>query len=225
MKPAIGLMCKPPRAGVSKTRLAASIGAEAAARLSGAFLADVAETLGGLQARGAADVTAFHKPADADAVAQMRALIPASIPLRAVGGDELGAAMLAAIKRLLGAGAPAALLIGADLPTLPAALVSDATARLASPDVDCVFGPSEDGGYYLIGLKLARAEVFTGVRWSTARVLEESLERAAEAGLRVSLAPPWFDVDDWDGLQRLKADLAAAGPELAPHTRLALAEL
>jgi glycosyltransferase A (GT-A) superfamily protein (DUF2064 family) len=90
-----------------------------------------------------------------------------------------------------------------------------------------VLGPSDDGGYYLIGLKQLYRRVFEEIDWSTELVLDQTLQRAAELGLEVYLLPTGFDVDDKVTLQRLCQEVlgANAPKDLAPNTRRFLAEI
>ena len=65
---------------------------------------------------------------------------------------------------------------------------------------DIVLGPAEDGGYYLLGMKKMNTELFEGVSWSTEKVLNETLDKAAGLGLSVAFTPSLFDIDteeDW----------------------------
>jgi glycosyltransferase A (GT-A) superfamily protein (DUF2064 family) len=71
--------------------------------------------------------------------------------------------------------------------------------------VDVVVGPCEDGGYYLIGLRVPAPALFADMPWSTSRVTEETLARARRLGLHVALLPSWFDVDRGEDLARLRA--------------------
>ena len=112
-------------------------------------------------------------------------------------------------------------MIGSDVPTLPSAVLGAALERLAGADL--VLGPSEDGGYYLIGLREPRAALFADMAWSTEIVFEETMRRASALGLDVGLLPAWFDVDTAADLERLEAALAAPGPG-ARHTRRFFAE-
>ena len=82
-----------------------------------------------------------------------------------------------------------------------------------------VLGPTEDGGYYLIGLKHPCRALFDGIPWSSSAVLSETLQRASAQRLRVSTLPLWFDVDTPDDLVRLRHDLVTNGNALAPYTR------
>jgi glycosyltransferase A (GT-A) superfamily protein (DUF2064 family) len=70
-----------------------------------------------------------------------------------------------------------------------------------------VVGPSEDGGYYLIGLKRAEPRIFERITWSTANVYAETVERAREAKLELVDLPKWYDVDDEKTLSVLKHEL------------------
>src|SRR5206468_1733068 len=75
---------------------------------------------------------------------------------------------------------------------------------IAKPDTDLVLGPCEDGGYYLVGMRAARPELFEGVPWSTSGVLPETTRRARDLGLGVAWLPRWFDVDTGPDLERLR---------------------
>jgi hypothetical protein len=78
---------------------------------------------------------------------------------------------------------------------------------LTRPGPDVVLGPTEDGGYYLIGVRAAHRVLFDAVPWSTSTVLEVTLRQAAAAGLRSVCMPAWFDVDTPDDLRRLQTVL------------------
>ena len=115
-------------------------------------------------------------------------------------------------------------LVNSDSPTLPTAYLEHAAAALARPGDRMVLGVSDDGGYYLIGLKAPHAVLFQDIAWSTDEVSTQTLARAATAGLDVVALPLWFDVDDAASLARLMDDLGRpAGidptPYAAPATR------
>ena len=91
---------------------------------------------------------------------------------------------------LLAEGYAGALVVGTDTPTLPTAyLVEAGGGAPAGGAADVVLGPSEDGGYYLIGLTAPAPDLFVDMAWSTATVCEETLRRARAAGRRVSVLP------------------------------------
>jgi glycosyltransferase A (GT-A) superfamily protein (DUF2064 family) len=87
-----------------------------------------------------------------------------------------------------------------------------------------VLGPCEDGGYYLIGLKRPQPRLLRDVQMSTPYVVRDTLVLAEQIGLKVTLLPTWYDVDTVAELDRLRAELRAAPPHTARHTRAFLAE-
>ena len=144
-------------------------------------------------------------------------------------GADLGERERAAFVDLFAAGFRKVVMVGSDLPTLPADHIRQALEQVAPGTA--VLGPSEDGGYYLLALAApatdaALPDLFSGIRWSTAAALEDTLAAARRAGLRVALVPRWRDVDDAAGLARLRDDLEApAGRARAPETARVLDEL
>ncbi|OGL11752.1 MAG: hypothetical protein A3I14_00695 [Candidatus Rokubacteria bacterium RIFCSPLOWO2_02_FULL_73_56] len=214
---AVAIMAKAPVAGAVKTRLCPPLAPGQAAALARCFLLD---KLGQLRTlRGARPVVAFSP---ADAADLFRALAP-GVDLLAQRGPDLGARLAAVLGDLLARGAPAAIAVDSDTPSLPAAFVQMAVDRLADPAVDLVLGPSEDGGYYLIGMPRVHGALFAAMPWSTPDVLAETERRARAAGLRVVRLPVWFDVDTAADLERLRAALARGEGAPAPATRALLA--
>ena len=192
------LLAKEPRPGYSKTRLAAAVGAETAARLSEVFL-QRSVALAGKRARR---LYVAFAPADARDLFQARA--PGARLLAQPEGD-LGRRLLAAFEAALADGARTPVLIGSDSPTLPSNLLRAGQRLLATHDV--VLGPAEDGGYYLVGMNRPQLAIFEGIDWGESVVLEQTLARAASAGLRVATLPYWYDIDTADDLARLEGSL------------------
>lgn len=89
---------------------------------------------------------------------------------------------------------------------------------------DVVLGPSDDGGYNLVGMREPHPEIFPRITWSTHKVLAETLERADESGLSVCQLEPWYDVDTVPELDRHAAELFADPNHPAHHTREQLDE-
>jgi hypothetical protein len=191
--------------------LAAQIGAGAACRLYAAFIRDLA---GRLVALGFPVTWAFWPPA-----APFAELVPDQRCVPQVGGD-LGERMEAAIGECLASLGTPVLTLGADAPHVDAASLREAAGVLGGA-ADVVLGPATDGGYYLIGLRASMPALFRGVAWGASDVLDTTLARAADAGLRVHLLPPTFDVDDAAGLHALRA-LLAGGSVTLPHTAAVL---
>jgi uncharacterized protein len=195
-----------------KSRLHASLGPEAATLLYRCFVLDTLDAAGRVPG---VEVIAAFSPAAARAA--MAGLAPGMRQL-AQRGDDLGARMANLVTDLLEAGHAAALVTGSDLPTLPAARFAEAARVLAGGRADVVLGPSEDGGYYLIGLARPAPALFADMRWSAPDVLAVTCERAQRLGLRVHRLPPWYDVDTAADLLRLRDDLASAAAPPAAGT-------
>src|ERR1043166_2059145 len=84
---------------------------------------------------------------------------------------------------------------------------AEAVELLSTRKDRVVLGPSDDGGYYLIGLKKPHREVFEQIDWSTERVLNQTIQRATQIGVEVKLLPTGYDVDDEANLRRLCKEL------------------
>jgi len=118
-------------------------------------------------------------------------------------GNDLGTRMAQCFSDWLAAGYAAAVLIGSDAPDLPLERIEQAFIALAGADL--VYGPALDGGYYLVGEAIHHPQLYQGIAWSTEKVLEQSLSKAAQLGLRTVLLEPWDDLDDLRALLRLVA--------------------
>ncbi len=153
-----------------------------------------------------------------DGGAEIRRMTPFDAMFLAQRGATLGERMRNAASDLVARGFGRVVLVGADLPTLPAAYVEDALERLSRPQESLVLGPSEDGGYYLIGLTRVHDELFDGIPWGAADVLHRTQEAAAALRLPVELLPIWYDVDLPSDLQRVR-HRTAEGSSIANHTR------
>lgn len=218
----IAFMAKASVPGRAKTRLVPPLTFDEAAKLNTAFLRDVADNLS-LAARHAApqaSIAGYAAYGPPGAEEFFRGTLPGSIGLIGAWLPNFGDCLFHTISHILGCGHSAAVVLNADSPTLPTALLIETAQVLAQPGDRAVLGPSSDGGYYLLGLKAAHRHMFDNIDWSTERVAEQTRERAREIGLEVHSLPVWYDVDDVDGLQRLHAELSGAdfaAPRLAPQ--------
>jgi uncharacterized protein len=203
--PAVAVMAKVPGATPVKSRLHAVLTEPRATELYRCFLLDRLDALAAVP--GIVPVIAFTP---SEAAARMAALAPPGFRLIEQEGEVLTERLVRLFDRLLKE-YPAALAMDSDSPTLPMAYVAEAAATLAADAADVVVGPSDDGGYYLIGLRAPRPELFTDVPWSTAEVRAVTVARARGLGLRVRLLPPWFDVDTEADLRRLCEALTVGG--------------
>ena len=183
---------KAPRAGFVKTRLAETLGAEAAC----AAYRQLAETLlTNLAAWPNAELC--FTPADAEP--ELRPWLRPDWTCRPQSDGDLGARLQAAFAAHFAAKAERVVVLGADCPDVN---ISDLEAAFASLDAhDVVLGPALDGGYWLIGLRAPQPTLFAHMPWSTDRVFGETMRRAREANLRVATLRELADVDtaaDWE---------------------------
>src|SRR5206468_1456031 len=130
-------------------------------------------------------------------------ILPSNFELLPQRGDGFGERLAFATADLFQCGFASVCLIDSDSPTVSADVYAEAVAILSKPGDRIVLGPSDDGGYYLIGLKKSRRELFERIDWSTERVFEQTKQRAKELSLEVSLLPTGYDVDDAATLRRL----------------------
>jgi len=222
---AIGVMCKAPRPGHTKTRLAAVVGPERAAELSACFLGDVAAAIAAVPEHIGYKAYGIYAPAGAEA--ELRNRLPASFQLLLQTDGSFGELLHNAACELL-AVHDCVLLVNSDSPTLPSSFLVEAIEILRRPGERVILGPACDGGYYLIGLKTPSPHLFAHIPWGTARVCPLTIERAAELGLEVALLPEWYDVDDAESLGWLQDELAGRSQRFsvggaAPMTRAFLA--
>lgn len=196
---------KAPEAGRTKTRLAPALGERGAAILYGAFLDDLV----GRTRSVPAERRELWAPRRPGAARKLAARFP-DLVLRWQRGEDLGERLADAFLRAFDEGADRVLIVGSDHPTLPSSHLRSGLDALESADV--VLGPTEDGGYYAIGLRrsarLAAPDLFVGLPWSTSEVRDRTLCRAEARGLATAELPAWYDVDDLEDLARLRSDLA-----------------
>jgi len=149
---------------------------------------------------------------DPGAVDYFASLAP-GVELTPQRGADLGERMAAAFMERFAGGDGSVAIIGSDSPDLPPVYVMEAF-RLLDEGSDAVFGPAEDGGYYLVAMKRVWPELFTDLPWSSESLLAASLARAAQSGIGVGLLPPWSDLDEWgDLLGGVESGRLAAAPQ------------
>jgi rSAM/selenodomain-associated transferase 1 len=205
------LFCKTPVAGQSKTRLSPPLHPEECAALSACFIRDLANTIDEVVRDGTAVGYAVYTPAGTEDA--LRKLLPSSFRLLLQSGDGLGTRLAHAMRILL-ARHDGAILVNADSPTLPAAILRAAVEATRRGDA-VVLSPALDGGYTLIGLSKMHEPLFVDIPWSTAQVYGRTLARAAEIALPVVNVPGWYDVDDAASLALLVSELDGRPPALA----------
>jgi len=232
---ALAVMTKAPQAGQVKTRLVPLLTPDEAAELNKCFLRDTAVAISLVCSRchvGDGEVfatraqgVAVYTPIGAESA--YVDILPADFVLLPQRGEGFGERLYFAAVDLFQCGFEYVCLIDSDSPTVPAENFARAV-RLLQRTGDCVvLGPSDDGGYYLIGLKKPHRELFERIDWSTERVLDQTRQRAREIRLDVELLLSGYDVDDEASLRRLRNELMTdrLSANSAPHTREFLEKL
>jgi uncharacterized protein len=217
---AVAIMAKAPSPGQVKTRLCPPLTPAEASALYRCFLLDKIGQVSAL--RGVTPVLSYDSP---DARPLFETLIPPPFLLIPQLGDDLGARLVSTFDQLFRLGFTQVIAIDSDTPTLPTAYLEHALKLIATPTNDVVLGPTEDGGYYLIGLRRAHQELFEDMPWSTSQVFAETIRRSEQSGLTVACAEWWYDIDTPADLVRLRTSLVQIDDGVARHTRQSLQEL
>jgi rSAM/selenodomain-associated transferase 1 len=123
-------------------------------------------------------------------------------------GDTLGERLSNAFEFIFEKGAKRVIAIGSDSPTIDGKLIIKAFNKLESKE--CVIGPAQDGGYYLIGLSHFHREIFKDINWSTKDVFSQTKDKVNKLGLEFSILDKEIDIDSFDDLLVLKDRLKDA---------------
>jgi rSAM/selenodomain-associated transferase 1 len=206
-------MAKAPRRGHAKTRLDGALSAADVVRLSECMLLDTVDLVRSIDGAHSAVMC------PAGDVAELAEMLP-GVEVVGQDGAGLAAALTSVFRRFPAAGFSRVIAIDADSPHLPAEVLRAAFASLDERDL--VIGPTEDGGYYLVGAAAAHGELFEAEPLGTASAYDALCRRAGSRGLSVAVAPLFYDVDLLPDLVRLAAELRA-DPRRAPRTAALLA--
>jgi hypothetical protein len=186
---------KNPDQGTVKSRLAASVGEQVARELYRNFILDMLSTI---ETHGFPLYICFHP---ADALGELKRLAGEHQRFLPQQGDDLGERMQGAFLHVFAMQCNRVVLVGSDIPDLPADIIAEAFAFLEA--VECVLGPSSDGGYYLIGFNRQGFlhSVFTGLPWGTPVILTRTLSILKQHRRTVHLLPRRSDIDTVEDLQ------------------------
>lgn len=206
---ALLVMCKAPRRGLAKTRLAPLLGERRCADLQAALIARTVAVV--TSVAPAATYVAVEPP---DALADVARLVPRGVVLLPQRGRHLGERLTAAATDVAAAHHGPLVVVGTDVPLLDAPHLRRAFETLGTPGT-VVLGPARDGGYYLIGTARPEPSLFAiepGL-WGGPEVLTATQELARAAGLHVRLLDTLRDLDTPDDVEALCLE-AALEPEL-----------
>jgi uncharacterized protein len=214
VRSAVAIMAKVPQPGQVKTRLCPPLSHREAAQLYQCFLHD---KIAQVNALPRVTPVVSYSPDESKSVFQD--LTPPHFILIPQRGDDLGARLLFTFDQLFRQGYTQVIVIDSDTPTLPTAHLEQGLRLIAAHQNDVVLGPTEDGGYYLIGLRQPHSKLFERMPWSTSQVFPETRRRAEQSGLTVAYTDSWYDVDTPEDLARLIESLAHHQDGLAQQTR------
>lgn len=195
MKKAIIVFTRVPVPGRTKTRMMPYFNGRECAKLHGCFLRDI-----GIECRKTdADLFVFYTDDDKAAAEwkERRKVLGKAFGKDAKyllqQGKNLGERMYGAIESVLKRGYESCVLIGSDIPEMKANDLTMAFRLLEEKDV--VFGPTKDGGYYLVGMKKPRKEVFGIESYGHGKVLSDTLEELENCGVSVGCIRFLSDMD------------------------------
>ena len=201
------IFLKEPTPGQVKTRLATIVGDEASSALYRACIELALERLAGFRRES---VVCVDPP---EAVARLRASLGPGWAYEPQRGAHLGERLADATARAFDGGASQVVIIGTDSPWVHAEDITAAFKALARADV--VLGPTDDGGYYLIGLSRRTPALFQGIAWSSPSVFADTHTKARALGLRVETLRAGYDLDHLADVQRFIEDEYRKGQ--VPH--------
>lgn len=189
---ALIVFARSPRAGHVKSRLTTLITPQEAADLYRAFLMDSLQQYASLNIAVRlymSDEGLPHVPVFGATIKRQH-------------GDDLGQRMQHAFQETAKAGYKQIIIIGTDHPTLPLVFLQRAFEELSEAPTICI-GPTEDGGYYLLGMNPLIHGLFDGIVYSRPDVFSLTRARAYQTGANIIELPKWYDIDTPDDLRRL----------------------
>jgi uncharacterized protein len=190
------IFAKYPEEGKVKTRLAKSFGYEFAAGFYRAMtdhLLNVCRTL----PEQDFSLDLFYN--DLTKTEQINKINGNRFVIHLQEGNNLGEKMKNAFHLQFKKGFKKIVIIGTDCPEINADILLKSFEELSNSDI--VIGPSSDGGYYLLGMKMQHPFLFEGIEWSSDRVLSETLVKIKEKNLILFQLPELNDIDTEEDLR------------------------
>jgi uncharacterized protein len=203
------IMAKAPKPGAVKTRLTPRLSLQAVTAFYRCLLADTLAL-----ARSLVGVEIAIMCPDSD-VNELASLTGQGVRVVAQKGEGLAAGLTSVFAHFVEGPQRRIIAFNSDSPHLPRSVIEEAFEILRAHDL--VVGPTDDGGYYLVGAKASHPTLFSGGGMGTSSALERLLSRARVLELSVGFEDPFYDIDVADDLIRLAAELQCA-PARAPRT-------
>ncbi len=201
MKEALVIFTKNPEVGKVKTRLAATLGNEAALSVYEHLLSHTASITNYLSVDKFVFYSSHFLEEDIWDNKHFFKQVQA--------GSDLGEKMKNAFDATFQNGYDKIVIIGTDCPDLNAGIIMNAFAYLNSHDV--VIGPAEDGGYYLLGMKTRHSEIFQNISWSSDKVLKQTIAICEVLKLSYHLLPELSDIDNEDDFIKFQGTFVNKG--------------
>lgn len=202
------IMAKAPKPGAVKTRLAASLPSSSVTAFYRCLLSDtiaLAKSLTGVTA------VVMCPAADQQELAEF---LGNELPVFAQTGQGLAAGLASVFQRFTQAGEHV-IAFNSDSPHLAPSVLYGAFAKLASHDV--VIGPTQDGGYYLVGAKKPCPSLFENDGLGTSTALQRLVARTTSMELSTAFTETFYDIDVVEDLLLLGEELQS-DPAKAPRT-------
>lgn len=196
----LAIFVKYPQAGFVKTRLAKDIGPKAATFLYKNFVNITIKRSASKKYK----TIIFYTPAKQSK--RMVDWLGGDFEYVVQCGNDLGKRMQNAFKFIFSRGAKKAVIVGTDSPFIEESEILKSFKRLDK--IDCVIGPSYDGGYYLLGMNKPCKKIFDNIEWSTETVLKQTIDILKEKDISYSFIDTGFDIDNLDDLFLFKRILA-----------------
>lgn len=194
------VFARAPIAGQVKTRLIPALGGEGAAQLHESLVRHcVLRTTNARHWK-----TELHCTPDVNHTFFEQLTQKGAIDRYGQSSGDLGRRMFAALSAALER-AEQVVLVGTDCPMLCAADIQEAFQALDTGN-DAVFGPAEDGGYYLIGLRRADGRLFADISWGSDKVMDVTRSRLKELAWSWAEVTERWDVDRPEDIRRLGLD-------------------
>jgi len=213
---AIIVFAREPKEGKVKTRLGKALPDSTVTKLYKAFIRDVLD----VAIRCDCDGHFIYYAGHGASIPFLRRQGKGFQLKRQFGGD-LGERMYGAALRCLRGRFDKVVIIGTDCLSVKDSDIERAFTKLDTHDY--VFGPTKDGGYYLIGLKRPDIRLFRGIRWSTPEVFDQTIKKARKLDKKIFLMRKLADIDTFNDL--IEYSYQKHSPAMAPQTRKILKKI
>jgi rSAM/selenodomain-associated transferase 1 len=179
-----------PEPGKTKTRLIPALGAEGAAEFHRQMTEKTVKMVREFAASYPVSTEIRYTGGN---LALMQAWLGVDLRYNLQGSGDLGDRLRESFREAFKIEKTAVMAIGTDCLDLSLEILSEAFDRLKQQDI--ILGPADDGGYYLIGLSRFVPELFTGIRWGSSEVFQQTLTVCQQLDLLVGFLPQLADID------------------------------